>query len=345
MAAEKIKPYHWWKHTNCQRHTMPARRFEIKYGKNIGYGIYCKLLEIILFLEGSLKKKDVILYCEEFGMSEKELLDVLDYGLSCEVFYENGEAYHCEFIDEVYAHGVAISEVKSDAGKTKPQANEAANDVAKDIVKPQAKPKAKPEPVPESEDIQRLRGYVAAIIADFPDGKNSKNELTTEQYQKLIDKYGYSKLVVMQRIYFEWKVSRKEKTKTTDFGTLNKGDGWVASEADKHEPEPELPKEEPWVRPEWNYAYPKPDNYETMDQRQITAYVVACARKQSDLETAKWIETSRAKAAQEAKEAAEEAERLRWKYPFPKPEFWDGMSEPAKASYIRRNTLPEDVAK
>jgi hypothetical protein len=136
MAAEKIKPYHWWKHTNCQRHTMPARRFEIKYGKNIGYGIYCKLLEIILFLEGSLKKKDVILYCEEFGMSEKELLDVLDYGLSCEVFYENGEAYHCEFIDEVYAHGVAISEVKSDAGKTKPQANEAANDVAKDIAKP-----------------------------------------------------------------------------------------------------------------------------------------------------------------------------------------------------------------
>jgi len=211
--------------------------------------------------------------------------------------------------------------------------------------KPQPKPKPKPEPVTESEEIQRLRGYVAAIIADFPDSKNSKNELTADQYQKLIDKYGYSKLVVMQRIYFEWKVSRKEKTKTTDFGTLNKGDGWVVTEADKHEPEPEQPIEEPWVRPEWKYTYPKPDNYETMDQRQINVYLVACAKEQNALETAKYIETCMAKSEQEAKEAAEQAELMRWKYPFPKPEFWDGMSEPARASYIRRNTLPEDVAK
>lgn len=340
----------YFKHDYSAKADQRVIELEMEFGQHIGYSMWFRLLEAMGEAGGTMPKKKLKLYAITMQVEYGFLCEFIKFCISIGLITETEECYYNERFVEEYGKIRHVSEQNSKNANSRWDKEKEPNAVAdapaeQPQKQAQAKPKAKPEPVPESEEIQRLREYVAAIIADFPDGKNSKNELTTEQYQKLIDKYGYSKLVVMQRIYFEWKVSRKEKTKTTDFGTLNKGDGWVASEADKHEPEPERPKEEPWVRPEWNYAYPKPDNYETMDQRQITAYVVACAIKQSDLETAKWIETSRAKAAQEAKEAAEEAERLRWKYPFPKPEFWDGMSEPAKASYIRRNTLPEDVAK
>lgn len=89
----------------------------------------------------------------------------------------------------------------------------------------------KPKPVfkeslaPESEQITRLRGYAKAIFDEIGNCKN-KPELSTDEYQKLIDKWGFDKLVVMQRIYYEWKASLTKKHTHTDFGTLKKG-GWV----------------------------------------------------------------------------------------------------------------------
>jgi hypothetical protein len=97
----------------------------------------------------------------------------------------------------------------------------------------EAKPQAKPKPVviiPESDQITRLRSYAKAIFDELGSSKN-KPELTTEQYQKLIDKWGFDKLVVMQRIYYEWKASLAKKHTHTDFGTLNKK-CWVHEKAD-----------------------------------------------------------------------------------------------------------------
>jgi len=344
----------YFKHDYSAKADQKVMELEMEFGQHIGYSMWFRLLEAMGEAGGTMPKKKLKLYAITMQVEYSVLCEFIKFCITIGLITETEECYFNDRFVQEYGKIRHVSEQNSKNANSRwdkePDAVAGADAPAKQPQKQtqiqlQAKPKPKPEPAPESEDIQRLRGYVAAIIADFPDSKNSKNELTADQYQKLIDKYGYSKLVVMQRIYFEWKVSRKEKTKTTDFGTLNKGDGWVVTEADKHEPEPEQPIEEPWVRPEWKYTYPKPDNYETMDQRQINVYLVACAKEQNALETAKYIETCMAKSAQEAKEAAEQAELMRWKYPFPKPEFWDGMSEPARASYIRRNTLPEDVAK
>jgi len=152
----------------------------------------------------------------------------------------------------------------------------------------------------------------------------------------------------MQRIYFEWKVSRKEKTKTTDFGTLNKGDGWVVTEADKHEPEPEQEgvmdeRDNPnWDRPEWDSKYPKPKSYDKMTRGDVERYVFTCQNEERVAKRKAFQEAEAAeKAAKEAKEAADLAEYLRWDYPFPKPEFWDGMAEAAREAYIRKHTPQE----
>jgi hypothetical protein len=108
---------------------------------------------------------------------------------------------------------------------------------ANDEAKPQANPQANPQkpvvrqsPTPESDQITRLRSYAKAIFDELGNCKN-KPELTTEQYQKLIDKWGFDKLVVLQRVFYEWKAIKKDKATATDFGTLFKK-GWVHEKAD-----------------------------------------------------------------------------------------------------------------
>ena len=338
----------YFKHDYSAKSDQKVIELEIEFGQHIGYAMWFKLLEAMGEAGGMMPKEKLKLYAITMQVEYGFLCDFIKFCITIGLITETEECYFNErFINE-YGKIKHVSETNAkNANRRWDKDNEpdaTANAPAIQPQKqPQTKPKSKPEPVSESEDIQRLRGYVAAIIADFPDSKNNKNELTSDQYQKLIDKYGYSKLVVMQRIYFEWKVSRKEKTKTTDFGTLNKVDGWVATEADKHcqEPEPEQPKAEEWVRPKWNYKFAKPADYETMNEGQIRIYVMNCVAEERHEKTMAEIAE---KKVQEAKEAAEQAELLRWKYPFPKPEFWDGMSEIAKAAYAKRNT-PEEAVK
>jgi hypothetical protein len=167
---------------------------------------------------------------------------VLDYAVDYGILYMFNGDYRSTFIDEVYAHGISVSEVKSSAGKTKPKvdnANADANALPTDKPKQTAKDhianaskKIKPASAPETEEITRLRSYVAAIYADFPNAKN-KPSITAEEYQRLIDKFGYDKLVVMQRVYFEWKAGLSTKPKHTDYGTLIKVDGWAAKRAEE----------------------------------------------------------------------------------------------------------------
>jgi hypothetical protein len=118
--------------------------------------------------------------------------------------------------------------------KTKHAESQSSDSVVFAKANDEAKPQAKPKPVviiPESDQITRLRSYAKAIFDELGSSKN-KPELTTEQYQKLIDKWGFDRLVVLQRIYYEWKASLAKKHTHTDFGTLNKK-CWVHEKADE----------------------------------------------------------------------------------------------------------------
>lgn len=127
---------------------------------------------------------------------------------------------------------------------------------------------------PEPAEIQRLRGYVAAIVAEYPDCKWAKSDLTGEQYKKLLAKFGIDKLTVMQKVYFEWKFGRKDKPKTTDFGTLNVCSGWVSEKADQllgagyKSEEPKTDKQE------WTLPFAKPADWDKWSIAERRAYVV-----------------------------------------------------------------------
>jgi len=109
---------------------------------------------------------------------------------------------------------------------------------ANDEAKPQATSKANPpKPVvkdsllPESDQITRLRGYAQAIFDELGSSKN-KPELTTEQYQKLIDKWGFDKLVVMQRAFYDHVSKLDKKYSYNHFNVLIKG-GWVLDKVEQ----------------------------------------------------------------------------------------------------------------
>ena len=91
---------------------------------------------------------------------------------------------------------------------------------------PQKQPRESKQP---NLDIIMLRGQVTEILRDYPGCRNGRNDLTDEQYDVLLKKYGRDFLIIAQRIYFKWKFSKVDKQKYSDFGTLN--GGWPIKEA------------------------------------------------------------------------------------------------------------------
>jgi len=200
------------------------------------------------------------------------------------------------------------------------------------------KPVVKKSLTPESEQITRLRGYAKAIFDEIGSSKN-KPELSTEQYQKLIDKWGYDKLVILQRVFYEWKAIKKDKATATDFGTLFKK-GWVHEKADTlsdssqydsgNTPTPE-PRENP-PSGGWLYPFPKPEG---LDGMEFYAKKELLSKLMSEYNASK--EALNPKPASNPEPPKEDF----WKYDFPKPEFWDGMKQAAKDAYIARETMKE----
>jgi len=87
----------------------------------------------------------------------------------------------------------------------------------------------------EPREISELRGYVANIIAEYPDCKWGYCDITTEQYAKLICKWGRDKLVGMQKMFYEWKCTTPNKPSIKcDFNVLNKDTCWVSRDYDKY---------------------------------------------------------------------------------------------------------------
>jgi len=104
--------------------------------------------------------------------------------------------------------------------------------VTKPVVKQSLTP-ASDQFAEASEMIKRLRSYALAIFDEIGSSKN-KPELTTEQYQKLIDKWGFDKLVVMQRAFYDHVSKLEKKYSYNHFNVLIKG-GWVLDKVNKLE--------------------------------------------------------------------------------------------------------------
>lgn len=144
---------------------------------------------------------------------------------------------------------------------------------------PQPKPMRQPvakNAITESEEIARLRGYADVVLSDFPDVKHAKNTLTTEQYQKLLDKYGMTKLTIMQKVYFGWKAGKAKAPTTTDYGTLIAGT-WVAERADEElskQPHNHIDHAQPQTS-EWTYKFPRPAGFENWSRNDKSNYITS----------------------------------------------------------------------
>ena len=223
------EPDVWFKHNADSISEPHMRRIRAKFGKLQGYAMYYLTTEIMIKSGGYISIEDIDAYADDYELSASALLGFFDYCVEIGLFTLDDNAYSSYVAVHTCQKRKAISEVRAESGRLGGMAkNKNKEDEPVPVPEQESKhTKDKPqkEPVPESEEIQQLRGYVAAIYADFPNAKN-KAKLTTEEYQKLLDKWGYDLLVEMQREYYEWLSIQGKKRTSTDYGTLLKG-GWV----------------------------------------------------------------------------------------------------------------------
>lgn len=151
-----------------------------------------------------------------------DVREVVSKLINLGLLYEDSGLYHSIGYDKRTGTYIEANIKRSETQKQN------AADKAKDEAPAKAnppKPVVKKSSAPESEQITRLRGYAQAIFDELGSSKN-KPELTTEQYQKLIDKWGFEKLVVMQRAFYDHVSKLEKKYSYNHFNVLIKG-GWV----------------------------------------------------------------------------------------------------------------------
>jgi len=179
-----------------------------------------------------------------------DVREVVSKLISLGLLYEDSGLYHSIGYDKRTGTYIEANIKRSEtqkqnaADKAKDEASAKAESEATDQAKPQATAKAKPvvkqslTPASDqfaeaSEMIKRLRSYALAIFDEIGSSKN-KPELTPEQYQKLIDKWGFDKLVVMQRAFYDHVSKLEKKYSYNHFNVLIKG-GWVLDKVNKLE--------------------------------------------------------------------------------------------------------------
>ena len=230
------RPYHWWKHDFTQRNSIAARRFEHKFGINTGYGIYNKLLEIMLHSGGCICIADLDLHCDEFGFDEDMLRECLTFACEYGIFYQSDDGFGSCFIDEVINSGKVISEKRSQAAKGTIKVPEPTNPPETGLVeKPEKKTKEKPDDIPEDEDIAVVKSAIQAMLkhGDNVSGLlsgNKKSTLTNAEIRKLIDRYGIDLLLLMIDEFYLWKLPYSKVIKS-DYMSIIKG--WVEENARK----------------------------------------------------------------------------------------------------------------
>lgn len=336
------KSVYWFEHRSQSRNDVKILQLDEYLGEHIGYALFFKALELFAELPEPFLDKNSILHRKAMGLCQSEYKNFIDCAISSGLFdvADDGRVYSPGFIE--WQRRRKINQDNGSKGGMATQAKLKANDQAKPQATAKAKepkPVVKQSPTPESDQITRLRSYAKAIFDELGSSKN-KPELTTEQYQKLIDKWGFDKLVVLQRIYYEWKASLAKKHTHTDFGTLNKK-CWVHEKADKDDgcqeqyesgntPTPDQIPNPPAGG--WLYPFPKPKGFDEMEHY-----------AKRDLLSKLMNEYLAGKEAANPKpvKAPEPPKEEVWKYDFPKPEHWDGMKQAAKDAYVARELMKE----
>lgn len=281
---EGVTPLVFYRHWISGRNDSKIAMLDNEFGDHIGYAMYFKLLEVMTELQIAWVTDDdkaKRLYARmmgiESGYFEQFLEKCVEFGLLKPVECPDGVTRYesdklNEFMAETFKNRLKARE-SSLIAKAKREAS-----AAKDKPPPK-KPKPKKDPAPEippetKKQIAELRGYVQNMIDEYPDSKNGKNDLTDAQYVRLLDKYGRDKLVEMQKVFFEWKLAKSEKVKTTDYGTLIRDTGWVSTQADENiNANKSLAQDEPLKPGEWRHPFPKPDGWEDMGFMEQTSYL------------------------------------------------------------------------
>ena len=273
-------PRSWFKHSSDSLSEPDIKRVKQKFGKLQGYAMYYISLELMIKHGGYIKECDLDLFCEDYGLEANELSEFFRFCLDSEVFTLCDNGYTCDLAAFTINKRNYIKTIASEAGKKSAEARQADSDPKPKKPKPPPKkPKPKKDPAPEippetKKQIAELRGYVQNMIDEYPDSKNGKNDLTDAQYVRLLDKYGRDKLVEMQKVFFEWKLAKSEKVKTTDYGTLIRDTGWVSTQADENiNANKSLAQDEPLKPGEWRHPFPKPDGWEDMGFMEQTSYL------------------------------------------------------------------------
>lgn len=269
------------------------------------------------------------------------------------LYCEDGEYYSKGYISRTGAY-LDANKKRSETQKKNHQAKESEPEQA-----PEPEPEPEPEKKPVKEKPKKEPDHTQEIV-DFWNAKADKGKCTkiTGDIKKAIAKRlaeysldeikgtisNYQAVVQDQTCFFSYVWNIYEFFKRDNAFLAFTGDESVLLRYQKggnmQPPEPE-PQVKAWVVPEWKSDNPKPDNYDNWDERQYNAYWIDCTKERSRTNTTSILEALKAKAEKEKQEAAEEAERLRWKHPFPKPEFWDGMKREAQEAYIRKHTDQE----
>lgn len=234
----------YFKHDYAAKADQKIIELEIEFGKHVGYSMWFRLLEAMGEAGGTMPKSKLKLYAITMQVEYDFLCQFIGYCIEIGLLTETDECYfNSRFVDD-YCKIKNQSEKNSKNALSKWRSENKANAQANAQANSKATAKAKPvlkqpksgqvdnmvELTPEqAAEIQRLRGYVAAIYSDFPNAKN-KPKLSDDEYVKLIAKWG-DKLVEMQRIYYEWLCTYDKKHAHTDFGTLIKG-GWILEQLD-----------------------------------------------------------------------------------------------------------------
>jgi len=231
----------YFRHDYSAKNDQKVIELEIEFGQHVGYSMWFRLLEAMGEAGGLMPKSKVPLYAITMRVDEALLRRFIGFCIEISLLDDDGNAYTNRRFSAEYNKIKNVSEkaaYSASCRKTKDKTNEVANDDPDQASDQEPKPKkpktrqTKGKSDPESEEIVRLRGFAKAI---YDDAKCTINlpMITTEEYQELLDRHGYDKLVVMQRKLFEWKVLLKDRDKHSDFRRLLNPKAWLLPESDK----------------------------------------------------------------------------------------------------------------
>ena len=214
---------------------------EVKFGLHYSFGLYIKLLLLMCESENHrFMKCKRTANAMRLHMPEQELMDFLDYAVEINLLEKDKDSYFStRFLEDMDKVDKNREKNKENAMKRWHPVDEDNTEDNTEEVKPKAKP-VKKEKIPDTELSkygQQIKAQIDAILSEAvssPDGlvKNKNCTLTNRQIDALLDKFGYSKLTIMARLYYEWKITSRKMIKDDNLAIQK---SWVEEKAEEYQ--------------------------------------------------------------------------------------------------------------